>query len=210
MNYYQEITLLDQADVNKYHIFAGVYQIIHNVLARQLEDITHNVGISFPQYGYNEKKDLGTLGCKIRLFTQAHEELELLAVKDILDTYADYIHISSIKDVGERATHYEVYSRSRHQGYVKKATRLQAHLIKKHGIEWFDKELGSFEAVLAHCEANNKLQQNLPFIKLISRSNGAPYEIRFNRQTLDTAPNNFSFDGYGLSSKDKMSAVPAW
>lgn len=209
MNYYQEITLIDQGDVNLYHVHSAVYESVHTALCEHRNGFKVNIGISFPLYQYTEKKDKGQLGKKVRLFAKTKEELELLNLSVALDGYADYIHIASVKEVGEKATHYEVYSRYRHKGHQKKAERLQAHLIKKHGVEWFDEQFGSYEAVLAHCVKTSTVL-SLPFVTLKSNANGHYYDLRLKRQKLDAPTKAFSFDGFGLTSKEKLSAVPAW
>lgn len=209
MNYYQEITLIEQADVGLNYVHSAVYEGIHTALCDNYQGLKVNIGVSFPMYEYAEKADKGQLGNKMRLFAKTKQELALLDIPAVLDTYADYIHITSIKEVGSKATHYEVYSRYRHRGHYKKAKRLQAHLIKKYGSEWFDENLGSYDAVLANCIAHSPML-NPPFITLKSHTNGQEYHVQFSREKLKQPTESFSFNGYGLSSKKNPSAVPAW
>lgn len=209
MNYYQEITLIDQMDVNQYHVYSGLYQNLHHKLRYDDDGAPMNIGVAFPKYEYNAKSHKGTLGNKIRLFAQTEAELKMLNLTMILDEYADYSHISSIKEVGDKATHYEVYCRNRITGSAKKARKLQAHFIKKFGQAWFDKEFGNYEAVLRHCEKYNALSK-MPFIKLKSTSTGQSYFLGIDRQIVSQPASTFSFDSFGLSSKDAMSTIPAW
>lgn len=209
MNYYQELTLIEQGDVNQYHVYSGVYEGIHHALCNQKNGDKVNVGVSFPLYQYSQKKNKGMLGSKMRVFAKTEAELKLLDLAVVLDGYSDYVHIGSIKEVGDKATHYEVYSRYRHKSLPKKADRLQAHFIKKFGQEWYDENFGSYDAVLEHCEKTSHIS-NVPFIKLKSSTNGHHYDVRFNRRVLDAPTKGFSFDGFGLTSKEVLSAVPAW
>lgn len=211
MNYYQEITLIDQMDVEQHRVHSGLYQILHKKLRFGDDGESRNIGIAFPKYQYNpaRARDQGTLGNKIRLFAQTEAELKLLNLAVILEEYADYAHISGIKEVGNKATHYEVYYRHRTTGVAKKARRLEAHFIKKFGQAWLDNEFGGREAVIKHCQQHTKFQK-MPFVRLKSTSNGHNYTVIFERQIVPTPTDVFSFDSFGLSSKDNLSSVPAW
>jgi CRISPR-associated endonuclease Csy4 len=209
MNYYQEITLIDQMDVGQCHVYSAIYQDIHKGLRFGESGEPKNIGISFPKYQYDATRNKGMLGNKMRLFAQTKEELEALNLAGALREYADYSHISSIKEVGDKATHYEVYYRSRAKGVAKRASRLHAHLLKKFGQEWIDKEFGGYKGVLKHCEKTTH-HAKMPSIRLKSVSNGHCYSVIFERQTLDKPATTFLFDSFGLSSKDGLSTVPAW
>lgn len=209
MNYYQEITLIDQMDVNQYHVYSGIYQDIHKRLHFDENGEPKNIGVSFPKYQYNAAHNKGLLGNKMRLFAQTKEELETLDLVSVLEEYADYSHITSIKEVGDKATHYEVYHRSRVKSVAKRARRLQEHFLKKFGQAWIDKEFGGYKGVLEHCEKNTH-HEKMPFIQLKSVSNGQYYFVLFQRQILAKPTTAFSFNSFGLSSKDDLSAVPAW
>lgn len=209
MKYYQELTLIDQSDVNRYHVYSYIYQELHRSLAHKKNGTDINIGISFPDYVFNAKSNKPFLGSKMRLFAKTKAELESINLRELLDTLADYVHVSSIKEVGDKATHYEVYTRYRHAGYLLKAERLQAHIIKKFGQERFDSEFANFEAVVAHCEKYNK-QLGFPFINLKSASNGNPYCVRIKKEVVDKASVDTIFNGFGLSNKKYRSTVPAW
>jgi len=58
MDYYQEITLIDQAEISPYVIWSKLYQQLHIALA-EIKDGNNkvNIGVSFPQYIYEEKTD---------------------------------------------------------------------------------------------------------------------------------------------------------
>lgn len=209
MNYYQEVTIIEQGDVSLHHVTSAVYERIHTALCDHGNGYTVNIGISFPMYQYSEKSNKGDLGKKIRLFSKTAEELELIQLALTLESYDDYIHITSIKEVGKKPTHYEVYSRHRQKHPHKKATRLQAHLIKKYGQERFDEEFGSYEAVLQRCIATTTVL-NLPLVMLKSNSNGHQYDVRLKREKIKNPTDAFLFNTYGLSRKEGVSAVPAW
>lgn len=210
MDFYQEITLIEQMDVDYNHIHSATIQSLHGAIAaaKKNKEIG-SIALSFPEYYYNAKSKKGFLGCKIRCFAANKHSLAKLDLKTVLDSISDYVHVSSEKEVGDKATHYEIYTKYRHKSAVKKAERLQAHLIEKLGKEKFDKEFDDFDAVIAHCERNNQ-QLAYPYVNLTSTSSGNPYHIAIKREVVDIATENSVFSGYGLSDQSMLSAVPAW
>ena len=56
MKFYQEITLIDQAEISPYFIWSKLYTQLHIALA-EIKDDSDKVGIgaSFPQYIFEEK-----------------------------------------------------------------------------------------------------------------------------------------------------------
>lgn len=208
--FFQEITLLDQQDVDVYHVYSSVYAALHHALCNNEDGDVFNIGLSFPEYHYNAKTKAGGLGRKIRLFARTKKELELLAVADALSDYIDYAQTSKIESVGDKVTHYEIYTRYRYKRAEKRAEKLQAHLIKTKGEEWYKATFDSFDAVVEHCESTGNAAKNLPHICLASTTNNQQYIIGFERAVVDTPTNNFSFNDYGLSKKTELSTVPAW
>lgn len=209
MIYYQEITLVSQIDVNAYHIYSDVYEKIHHSFCNKGNGTQINIGLSFPEYRYSEKADKGSLGSKIRLFAMSKHELDDFDIRDLLEGYADYVHISSIQEVAGKATHYEVYSRYRHVNSYERAVRLQAHFLKKHGEDKYNEAFGSFEAVLEHCEQTDQ-SKNMPWITLVSDSNKQRYPIVFKRTILQKPTTDFIFNDFGLSANKTISTVPGW
>lgn len=209
MNVYQEITLIEQLDINYNHVFSSIYQELHNALSESANENKSRVAISFPEYYFNPKTDRSNLGKKMRVFGVTEADLVVLALKDKMSHFSDYIHISSIKDVGDKATHYEVYTRYRHDGYEKKARKLQAHFIKKFGEDAYASAFGSFDKVVEHCETYSK-QLAVPFINMRSNSNGSKYCVRIKREKTNECSSSKVFDLFGLSCKQEKSAVPGW
>lgn len=205
MNYYQEITMVEQYDIAAHHVRSELYQILHLALYR-VNGNNANIGISFPNYKHGRKSNKSCVGDKIRVFAKTRLELEKLDAQGIFSNYVDYIHVSEVKEVGNKPTHYEVYTRARYKKIVKRAQQLQAHFIKKFGEQAYNDKFGSFEAVLEHCESTSK-QEILPFISLISNSNNNKYTIAFERKIVEASAKG-SFNGFGLS--DGTATVPAW
>ena len=56
MQFYQEITLIDQAEISPYFIWSKLYTQLHIALAESKDiDNQVNIGVSFPQYIFEEK-----------------------------------------------------------------------------------------------------------------------------------------------------------
>lgn len=212
--FYQEITLLEQPDINLYHVYTDVYGVIHNMLHQSLRRYSDadstRIGVAFPEYHYNSRKHAGSLGRKVRLFAKSAGELQALNVRDMLGRFSDYAHVSPIEAVGDKPTHYEVYTRYRYKSVKKKALSLQAHLIKTKGQAWYNDNFGSFDAILEHCERNRVSPTHHPYISLSSASTEQQYKVSITRDVVEKPTESFLFNEYGLSLKENPSSVPAW
>lgn len=212
MKFYQEITLVDQMDVDFNHILASTVQSLHGAISVAIEiggAESGAIALSFPEYYYNPNNNKGFLGKKIRCFAETEAELVSMDLNAVLGSLADYVEIGGVKEVGDKATHYEIYTRYRHKSANKKAEKLYAHLLNKFGQKRFDEEVGSFEAVVESCAVNNK-QLAYPYVTLTSKNTGHSYPLRIKRKVVTSSTKNAAFSGYGLSEQTKLSAVPAW
>lgn len=209
MDYYQEITLTEQGDIDFSHILSITLQSIHGVVSiAKGQSEGGKIALAFPEYDYNPKK-AGFLGKRIRCFGVSKSDLEGVNLKDALSHVADYVKVGEIKAVGDKATHYEIYTKYRHKSSVKKAENLYNHLLKKYGQEKFDKEVGGFDVILANCEKQNK-QLPYPYVNLVSKTSGDAYPLRIKREIVTGKTKNAVFSSFGLSDQAKLSAVPAW
>lgn len=205
MKYYQEIEILPQTEINAYHILTHVVSGIHD---RIVVNDTGDIGISFPDYQYNESNNKGSLGRKIRVFAPSEEKLINLRLLDELSKISDYIDINDIDEVGDKATSYEVYTRVHTKNLEKEALRLQKHLNAKRGAS----EQLTYDEVLINCIKWRKKIPNHLFIYLKSNSNKHGYQAHIKREVLNTPTGNLYFNTFGLSSADtkKLSSVPSW
>ncbi len=102
MNYYQEITLIPDAEISLGFIWHKLYQQLHIALVENKTDQNNSaVAVGFPLYG----KHAFPLGNKLRLFAVQRSELERLNITSCLSRFEDYLHIRSIQAVPENATH---------------------------------------------------------------------------------------------------------
>lgn len=209
MQFYQEITLAEQIDVDLNYIISMTLQALHGAIAIAKGDSEEGgIAIAFPEYKYNPKKK-GFLGKRIRCFAASEAELASIDLKAVLRHLSDYAKVAEIKAVGDKATHYEIYTKYRHKNSVKKAQNLYDHLLKKFGQEKFDREVGSFEVLLEQCESRND-QLPYPYANLVSKGTGEPYPLRIKREIVTSETKTSAFSGYGLSDQSKLSTVPAW
>lgn len=209
MKSYQEVTLMPQMDVNYNHVSSLVYQELHNALSECPSERKGAIAVSFPEYYFDAKTNKSNLGKNMRVFAEYEDDLDALDLKSVVSHFSDYVHITNIKDVGDKATHYEVYTRYRHDGYEKRARRFQAHFIKKFGDDAYAEAFGSFNKVLEHCKKYNK-QLGMPYINVKSNSNGNEYCIRIKKEQVDKCSNSAVFNLFGLSCNQKKSTVPGW
>ena len=193
MKYYQEITLIDQAEISSYFIWSKLYTQLHIALAK-IKDTNDkvNIGVSFPQYRFNQEKSIGFLGTQLRLFAPNEADLKKLDLKKWLDRLTDYVHITSIREVPENVKGYAIYKRKQ----VKtNATRLARHRVKRGDIG-FDEALARYSNVVTTTE--------LPFIQMKSLTSDQMFKLFIEKRSIEQSKSQV-FSTYGLSS---VSSVP--
>ncbi|ENV43127.1 MULTISPECIES: type I-F CRISPR-associated endoribonuclease Cas6/Csy4 [Acinetobacter] len=202
MKFYQEITLIDQAEISPYFIWSKLYAQLHIALAEQknIEEKV-NIGVSFPHYIYEEKGDNEkakiNLGKKLRLFADFESDLKKLDIRHWLDRLEDYVHITSIREVPSDIKGYAIYKRKQ----VKtNAQRLARHRVKRGDIG-FDEALARYSNVVT--------TTNLPYIEMKSLSTSDQqsekrFKLFIEKQSAEKSETQV-FSTYGLSS---VSSVP--
>ena len=61
VKFYQELTLLPDAEITENHIWSKVYQQLHLALVTQMNGgAKGQIGVSFPQYNDSSKNGLGS------------------------------------------------------------------------------------------------------------------------------------------------------
>ncbi|RKG44395.1 MULTISPECIES: type I-F CRISPR-associated endoribonuclease Cas6/Csy4 [Acinetobacter] len=202
MKFYQEITLIDQAEISSYFIWSKLYTQLHIALA-EIKDVNDKVsiGVSFPQYIFEEKTDQQkakvNLGKKLRLFAQSESDLAKLDIRKWLERLEDYVHITSIREVPSDIKCYAVYKRKQ----VKtNAQRLARHRVKRGDIG-FDEALARYSNVVT--------TTNLPYIEMKSLSTSDQqgekrFKLFIEKRSAEKSETQV-FSTYGLSS---ASSVP--
>ena len=201
MQFYQEITLIDQAEISPYFIWSKLYTQLHIALAESKDtDNKVNIGVSFPQYIFEEKtegqKAKVNLGKKLRIFAQSEAELQTLDLKKWLDRLTDYVHMTSIREVPENVKGYAMYKRKQ----VKtNAQRLARHRVKRGDIG-FDEALARYSNVLTTTD--------LPYIEMLSLSTSDEqdkkrFKLFIEKQSAQQSATHV-FSTYGLSSESSV------
>ena len=189
MKYYQDITLLPDAEANLGFLWQKVYQQIHLALVEnKVGENQSLVAISFPEY----LSKAFPLGSKLRLLAEETALLEGLNLSKWLNRLTDYCHYTSIKSI-PAVTEYAVFTRKQFNSNVERLARRRA----KYKSE-------SYEQALAHFDGFENEQSNLPYLNSQSLSKNERFRL-FIQQ--DKHQNNVSgtFDCYGLS---KTATVP--
>lgn len=202
MKFYQEITLIDQAEISPYFIWSKLYTQVHIALATIKDESDKvNIGVAFPQYIFEEQlenqKAKINLGKKLRLFAESEDDLKKLDIRRWLERLEDYVHITSIREVPSDIKGYAIYKRKQ----VKtNAQRLARHRVKRRDIG-FDEALARYRNVVT--------TTNLPYIEMKSLSTSDQqsekrFKLFIEKQSAEKSETQI-FSTYGLSS---VSSVP--
>lgn len=195
MKYYQDITLIPDADVNLGFIWHKVYIQIHLALAEnKIAENQSAIAVSFPNYG----DKTFPLGDKLRLFAESEAQLMKLDINRWLSRLIDYSDVKPIKQVPESVVQYACFKRKNVKSAIKKTESLAAHLNKP------------VDDVLKFRKENNLYHDcNLPFVHMESQQatkDGVKHKFRlFIEQSFSESPVQEHFDCYGLS---KTATVP--
>lgn len=201
MKFYQEITLIDQAEISPYFIWSKLYTQLHIALAEIKDDSDKvSIGVSFPQYIFEEKVDNQkakiNLGKKLRLFTESETDLKQLDIRKWLERLEDYVHITSIREVPSDIKGYAIYKRKQ---FKTNAQRLARHRVKRGDIG-FDEALARYNKVVT--------KTDLPYIEMKSLNSSDEHSEKRFRLFIEKQPAKKSetqvFSTYGLSSESSV------
>ena len=188
MNYYFEITLLSNTDLNLFKLWSKVYQQIHLGLV-EMQDKQGKVpiGISFPEYVIGEKYSV--LGGKCRLFAQEEATLAKFDVDKCLDRLGDYVHWTSVREVPNAVKGHAIYQRLQPKTSPERLARRYA---ARHQVD--------YDEALQHYSGMAPVNTPAPFIRLKSLSSEQSFCLWINKTTV-SEPCIECFSTYGLSAK---------
>nr|WP_281722202.1 type I-F CRISPR-associated endoribonuclease Cas6/Csy4 [Nitrosomonas nitrosa] len=194
MKYYQDITLLPDAEANLGFLWHKTYQQIHLALVEnKIAEKQSAVAVSFPGYGTKQFP----LGDKLRLFSEAQAHLEKMDISKWLSRLTDYSHVKPIKIVPDGINQYARFTRKQFKSNLLKEAIRRAR-YKNETIE---------EAFLHFSHYEKK--SALPYINMISLSmqgNDCPRSFKlFIVRELFDQPQLGAFNCYGLS---KTATIP--
>ena len=198
MNYYIEVTLMENDQFSPYELWSQLYPQLHLALVEAKNaDNKVNIGFSFPQYRFHQDKGVGFIGTKLRLFAESEADLKILDRRRWLERLEDYVHVTSIREVPNDIKNYAIYKRKQ----VKtNAQRLARHRVKRGDIG-FDEALARYSNVVT--------TTNMPYIEMKSLSTSDQqsekrFKLFIEKQSAEKSETQV-FSTYGLSS---VSSVP--
>lgn len=198
MNYYIEVTLMENDQFSPYELWSQLYPQLHLALVEAKNaDNKVNIGFSFPQYRFHQDKGVGFIGTKLRLFAESEADLKKLDIRRWLERLEDYVHVTSIHEVPNDIKNYAIYKRKQ----VKtNAQRLARHRVKRGDIG-FDEALARYSNVVT--------TTNMPYIEMKSLSTSDQqsekrFKLFIEKQSAEKSETQV-FSTYGLSS---VSSVP--
>lgn len=204
MKFYQDITLLPDAEVSLGVIWEKVYQQIHLMLVEhKVADNESAIGLSFPAYG-NKAFPLGN---QLRLLAESETMLKQANVNQWLQRLSDYVHVKSIKavpsDIDQYVSFHRVNPKSQQRRLKQLAQRVTL-LSKRHAVDESDMRaqlLSSIEKSSTECK--------LPYINVQSLSSSHGEQRHKFRLFIDCEKvevpihSGNVFTCYGLSPSDK-------
>lgn len=207
MNYYLEITLLPNDEINLFSLWSKTFQQIHLGLV-EMQDKHKQVpiGVSFPEYKMGEK--FGILGSKLRVFAPDEATLKAFDTGKWLARLNDYVHYTTIRPVPSAINSYAVYQREQ---LKTGRERLARRYAKRHNLDYETALNGRVElsakaeeggrcekVMMSYSEMPNKAIAT-PFIRLKSLSSDHTFCLWIKKKEIETSVNG-TFTTYGLSS----------
>ncbi len=190
MNYYQDITLISNAEINLGYIWQKAFQQVHIALADgKNANGNSDIAISFPGYGGKSFP----LGNKLRLLASTREQLQQLYIDKWLNRLSDYCHCTSIKEVPEEVSAFMCFKRVQFDTNVERLARRRA---KRKGE--------SLEQAMQHFTGFKDQESKLPYINMISLSKNKRFRL-FIEKKEGIEEKTGEFNCYGLS---KTATVP--
>lgn len=184
MKYYREISLLPQEDIDLYFVWRKLYQQIHLALAdnKNVEGKSF-IGSGFPEYSAERY----CLGKKLRLFAEDDKMLKRMNCDKWLARLSDYLHLTRIRPVPEKVTEHVCFKHVKLKGGKEKLARRRA---KRKGE--------TLAQALVYFENYKQQASRLPYINMISQTNGHSFRLFIEKQMMET-PRNGLFSCFGLS-----------
>ena len=198
LTHYCELTIIPDPDIAPYFIWSKLFNQLHIALAEMKNKHgIESIGVSFPDYHYDEKGKSSKLGLKIRVFAPSQKDLETLNLDKWLERLTDYVHVKGIKDVPiDKITGYVSVHR-----YRFKPIEVQVESLSK------KMEISNDEAMAI--VVKRKAELKLPFIRMFSESNKAHYSLQILQQPSKQDVTG-GFSVYGMNGMRDNVTVPQW
>ncbi len=198
MNWYQEITLIDQDEISPYFIWSKVYTqllLLPNIAMSRVEYPSVYLFLNIVSMS---KRKL-VLGTKIRVFASSENDLQQLNLGKWLERFIDYVHITQPREVPRaKITGYAHYYRVNPRMSVEERI---VHQAQRRNI--------SLDQARQHFKQYVEQPVVEPYVSLkVSVQNeenvDRPYRLYIGKSLVDEARDGM-FGTYGLS---RMTTVP--
>ncbi|NWO04288.1 MAG: type I-F CRISPR-associated endoribonuclease Cas6/Csy4 [Alteromonadaceae bacterium] len=208
MNFYQDITLLPDADIALGFLWQKLYQQVHIALVdNKIGENLSAVAVGFPEYGQRGFP----LGRKLRLYAAEQSQLEKFDIASYVQRLSDYVHVKSIQSVPQ-ATGYVCFRRH----HVKGEARIEKDQQEK-AERWAAKSGKPLrECLLALETTRPKPDTDLPFIWMESQQakkreggDARRFPLFINMEEAKSEQVG-ELNCYGLSSPSAPTALPAF
>jgi len=183
MKVYIDITLLPSDDIGHHFLWEKVYQQVHLALV-EIQDANgcSAIGVGFPEFNAGKHR----LGRKFRVFAPDRNALDKLNIQHWLERLADYVHMTSIKEVPEAIEIYQSFSRLQVKSNPERIAR---RVAKYKGI--------SYEEALVECTGVVAKRTAAPFIWMKSQTSDNRFRLFIQQEKV--AFTEGLFNTYGLS-----------
>ena len=216
MKFYQELTLIPQAEINPHYLLSRLFQQIHLGLV-EIQDAQKRapIGVSFPEYKSGGK--CGVLGSKLRLFASDEDVLVQFDAAKWLVRLTDYVHCTGIRAVPSEVRGYAIYQREQPKTNRERLARRYARRDAKHHnldcASTLNRQVITdvpIESTMAYEQALIRYRDMppptiaTPFIRLRSLHSGHTFCLWIKKRAIDR-DHDGTFSTYGLST---TSTVP--
>ena len=196
MDYYIELTLLPDADMNLNHLWQKVFPQVHLALVEQKSaDNQSEIGLSWPKYRYGNR--VKTLGNKLRFFAIDEKALARLNLDRHLAKLMDYVHIRSIDQVPKTVSHFGCFYRLNHDASNEKLARRYAsrnNISQEQALERFDGR----EIKVRH----------EPYIQMKSLNSQQTFRLFIGFESKQAPQAGYFNASYGVTPKAVQATVP--
>lgn len=188
MKFYIEIEIRNK-NTPLYCLWPKLYTQLHHIFVSHKDQNDQiNIGIGFPDYAVRQNGDK-TLGRRWRLFAEAAEDLKNLKLSENLHGLSEYLLISNVLLVPtQKIKQYHCFTRQRPKKSFESIVR---RMMKRQNI--------SMEHAKSICAVSEK-KMNIPFVHLLSSSNGHPYTLHISRSECLKTNEVSIFNTFGLSN----------
>lgn len=200
MKYFVELTLLDNRDIALHKLWSKIYDQLHLRLveAKNLRGQT-NIGVSFPEYQFDETHNIHMIGSKLRVFSPSKLSLEQIDLHKYLKHWLDYIHITSIREVPKEINGYVIYKRTRIYGQNAINRKIMRHATYK-----AEKENITYEKAIQGYQHWSMSQTILPYIGIKSTTSKQFLQLYIEKVLVSDPSVELCFSTYGLSSDSSV------